>query len=46
MKDELGGEFYETFVKPSGANGGRPTEVIGLSNNQALRANQKLCVVL
>lgn len=37
IKDELDGEFYETFVKPSGKSGGRPTEVIGMSIKQALR---------
>lgn len=37
IKDELEGEFYETFVKPSGKAGGRPTEVIGMSIKQALR---------
>lgn len=37
IKDELEGEFYESFVKPSGKAGGRPTEVIGMSIKQALR---------
>ena len=37
IKDELEGEFYETFVKPSGKAGGRPTEVIEMSIKQALR---------
>lgn len=37
IKDELEGEFYETFVKPSGTNGGRPTEVIEMTIKQALR---------
>ena len=37
VKDEIEGEFYEIFVKPSGENGGRPVEVITLSYKQALR---------
>lgn len=37
IKDELDGEFYETFVKPSGANGGRPSEGIIMRMKQALR---------
>lgn len=37
IKDELEGEFYETFVKPAGKSGGRPVEVIGMSIKQALR---------
>lgn len=37
IKDELEGEYYETFVKPSGSNGGRPTEVIEMQLKQALR---------
>lgn len=37
IKDELEGEYYETFVKPSGTNGGRPTEVIDMQIKQALR---------
>ena len=37
VKDELDGEFYETFVKPSGIKGGRPVEVICLAYKQALR---------
>lgn len=37
IKDELEGEFYETFVKPAGKSGGRPVEVIGMTIKQALR---------
>ena len=37
IKDELEGEFYETFVKPAGKSGGRPVEVISMSIKQALR---------
>ncbi|MDR6298239.1 hypothetical protein [Pantoea dispersa] len=37
IKDELDGEYYETFVKPSGSNGGRPTEAINMQIKQALR---------
>lgn len=37
VKDELEGEYYETFVKPSGDSGGRPVEVITMSLKQALR---------
>ncbi|WP_319931330.1 hypothetical protein [Xenorhabdus santafensis] len=37
VKDELNGEFYETFVKPSGEAGGRPIEVIAMNIKQALR---------
>ncbi|PHM42331.1 hypothetical protein [Xenorhabdus szentirmaii] len=37
IKDELNGEFYETFVKPSGEAGGRPIEVISMNIKQALR---------
>lgn len=36
VKDELDGEFYETFVKPSGTKGGRPIEVINMSFKQAM----------
>lgn len=35
--DELEGEFYTKSVKPSGANGGRPVEVIEMTIKQALR---------
>ena len=35
--DELEGEFYTKSVKPSGTNGGRPVEVIGMTIKQALR---------
>ncbi|CAM7366481.1 Antirepressor protein [Phytobacter diazotrophicus] len=35
--DELDGEFYTKSVKPSGTNGGRPVEVIGMTIKQALR---------
>ncbi|MGE1854996.1 Uncharacterised protein [Morganella morganii] len=37
VKDELDGEFYKIFVKPSGESGGRPTEVIEMEIKQALR---------
>lgn len=37
IKDELEGEFYESFVKPAGKSGGRPAEVISMSIKQALR---------
>lgn len=37
IKDELDGEFYETFVKPSGDKGGRPVEVVEMTYKQALR---------
>jgi len=37
IKDELEGEFYESFVKPSGTAGGRPTEAINMQIKQALR---------
>ncbi|MCC8367110.1 hypothetical protein J8V57_12630 [Xenorhabdus sp. PB61.4] len=37
VKDELNGEFYEIFVKPSGETGGRPIEVISINIKQALR---------
>lgn len=37
IKDELDGEFYKIFVKPSGESGGRPTEVIEMEIKQALR---------
>ncbi|WP_252318289.1 MULTISPECIES: hypothetical protein [Symbiopectobacterium] len=37
IKDELDGEYYETFVKPSGSFGGRPAEVINMEIKQALR---------
>ncbi|MDM3265676.1 hypothetical protein OGW15_12290 [Citrobacter sp. Cf039] len=37
IKDELDGEFYESFVKPAGKSGGRPVEVIGMTIKQALR---------
>lgn len=37
IKDELEGEFYKSFVKPSGKTGGRPTEVIDMSIKQSLR---------
>ncbi|WP_329910015.1 ORF6N domain-containing protein [Serratia quinivorans] len=37
IKDELIGEFYETFVKPSGLKGGRPSEGIMMQMKQALR---------
>lgn len=37
VKDELDGEFYKIFVKPSGVSGGRPTEVIEMEIKQALR---------
>ncbi|MGV3170503.1 hypothetical protein ACEE45_09255 [Proteus vulgaris] len=37
VKDELDGEFYKIFVKPSGESGGRPTEVIEMDIKQALR---------
>ncbi|MCW1973498.1 UNVERIFIED_ORG: hypothetical protein FHW05_002346 [Pantoea agglomerans] len=37
IKDELEGEFYETFVKPSGVTGGRPTEAINMQIKQAMR---------
>ncbi|SLK20712.1 hypothetical protein SAMN03159434_1228 [Enterobacter sp. NFR05] len=37
IKDELDGEFYKIFVKPSGDNGGRPIDVAEMSIRQALR---------
>ncbi|EDX4491612.1 phage antirepressor Ant [Salmonella enterica subsp. salamae] len=37
VKDELDGEFYETFVKSHGSRAGRPLEVISMSYKQALR---------
>ena len=37
IKDELEGEFYKIFVKPSGGIGGRPVEVAEMSIKQALR---------
>lgn len=37
IKDELAGEFYETFVKPSSSKGGRPSEGIMMQMKQALR---------
>ncbi len=37
IKDELDGEFYKIFVKPSGESGGRPIDVAEMSIKQALR---------
>ncbi|MEJ8326020.1 hypothetical protein WKI40_23100 [Kosakonia sacchari] len=37
IKDELDGEFYKIFVKPSGDNGGRPIDVAEMNIKQALR---------
>lgn len=37
IKDELVGEFYKTFVKPSSTKGGRPSEGIIMQMKQALR---------
>jgi hypothetical protein len=37
IEDELEGEFYTKSAKPSGANGGRPVEVIEMTFKQSLR---------
>lgn len=37
IKDELVGEFYETFVKSHGTRAGRSFEVITMTYKQALR---------
>ncbi|WP_273848713.1 hypothetical protein [Serratia liquefaciens] len=37
IEDELEGEFYTKSVKPSGANGGRPVEVVEMTFKQSLR---------
>jgi hypothetical protein len=41
IADELAGEFYETFVIPSGPNGGRPSQGCRLNHEQCLLVSMR-----
>lgn len=41
VADELDGEYYETFVKPSSAGGGRPTTAYRLTKDQCMLVSMR-----
>lgn len=41
VRDELEGEYYETFVKPSGKAGGRPATAYQLNRDQCLLVSMR-----